>query len=168
MTQFSKDFLGDTLKKQLIAENKDFANLLNNYRAQELIFDFGQEEWDKISNQNFPDLPGGFMEVFEKGINIGNCGAVSKRMSYSYNNIDIVIGALPILRGTPGSPHGGHAWFEDYKYIYDTTLLLKINKCVKEKLGYKDEVILSWDTLLNDPFYFARREFVNDRSIKKW
>lgn len=167
MAEETKTFLGDSLKNELLSKDEHFAKIIDNYKTEGLIFNFDQEEWDKINSQNFPDLPGGFIEVFERGINIGNCAATCKRMSYSYDNINIVTGTLPILKGTTGSPLGGHAWLEDNKYIYDTTLLLKIDKCIKDKLGYKDEVVLTWDKLMNDPFYYARREFVNDKSLKK-
>jgi hypothetical protein len=161
-----KTFFGDSLKNELIKTNKKIKDLIDMYEGENLVFDFGPEEWDKISSQNFPDLKGGFMEVFEKGINIGNCGGTVKRFSYSYDNVDIVIGELPILKGTVGSPEGGHVWLEDNQYIYDTSLLLKIDKRIKDEFGYKDKVILTWDMLMSDPLYSARREYVNDKSIK--
>jgi hypothetical protein len=167
MIQDTKTFLGDSLKKQLLVENTAFADLINTYKEEGLVFDFGPKEWEKINSQNFQGLPGGFMTVFEQGINIGNCAAIAKLLSYSYIDVSIVTGALPILTGTPGSPLGGHAWLEDNEYIYDTTLLLKINKCLKDKFGYKDDVILKWNDLMSDPMYRSRREFVNDRGIKK-
>jgi hypothetical protein len=165
-TTEKKNFMGDSLRNELIKKSPALASIIEKYSPLGLISEFGEEEWEKIRKQNFPDLPGGFYEVFERGINEGNCGAVSKRLSYSYDNVSLVNGILPMLTGTTGSPNGKHTWMETKDYIYDTTLLLKINKQLKQEMGYIDEVVVGPDILNRDPFYQARKEFVNDPTIK--
>ena len=128
------------------------------------------EEWNKINSQNFvshiPEMKE-FIDMFTLGYNIGNCVGTSRQLSYSYNDVDIVSGILPILKGTKNAEQlGGHCWLETRKYIIDTSLLLVIDKSLKEELGYIEEQRIKSYQLANSPRYQARKEYVNDPYIK--
>ena len=109
-----------------------------------------------------------FIDMFVLGYNIGNCVGTSRQLSYSYNNDSIVSGILPFLKGKKNSEkEGGHCWLETNKELIDTTLMLVMDKEVKKKLGYLEEQRLTPTDLALSPRYQARKEFVNDISIKK-
>jgi len=180
----SNIFKGYDLLRKLIKENPEFRDKFLKYRASGEIAYFGQEDWLKITNQNFlpPPYPPydeieSFYQLFEKGINIGACIYSSKQLSYSFDNVDLVRGFQRYLVGTPSSKNGGHCWMEVDSYIYDTTLLIKIKKEIAVEMGYSDKTISSrtsniecvrWDyeTLMSNGSYRARKKYINDPSIK--
>lgn len=132
---------------------------------------FNDEEWDKIKNQNFispnPELKN-FTDMFILGYNIGNCIGTSRQLSYSYRNVDLVSGRLPILKGTLNAEkEGGHGWLENDNYIIDTSLMLVIDKSLKETIGYIEERRITAHELASSPIYKARRDFVNDKNINR-
>jgi len=109
-----------------------------------------------------------FIDMFLLGYNIGNCGGASRQLSYSYNNVDIVSGILPILKGTLNAEkEGGHCWLETPENIIDTSLVLVIDKSLKNDLGYIEEQRITSSQLASSPTYQARKEFVNDKNLKK-
>lgn len=88
-------------------------------------------------------------------------------LSYSYDDVDIVSGVLPILKGTRNAEkEGGHCWLETPTTIIDTTLMLVMDKSLKEKIGYIEEVRIKDSQLRNSSTYQSRKNFVNDRSIR--
>lgn len=48
-----------------------------------------------------------------------------------------------------------------------TTLMLVIDISLKETLGYIEENRISYARLLEDPIYQARKEFANDKNLRK-
>ena len=109
-----------------------------------------------------------FLDLFTLGYNIWNCVGTSKQLSYSYDNIDIVSGILPILKGTLNAEkEGGHCWLDTDKTILDTSLMLVIDKSLKHDLGYLEERRLTLKQLSSMPLYQSRKEFVNDKELKK-
>ena len=109
-----------------------------------------------------------FEDMFLLGLNIGNCGGASRQLSYSYDDVDIVSGILPMLKGTLNAEkEGGHIWLETRDKIIDTTLMLIIDKSLKQELGYIEQERLTSDKLKTMQNYQARKEFTNDPSIKK-
>ena len=50
-----------------------------------------------------------------------------------------------------------------YRYF----LMLVIDKSLKSKFGYKEEVRIPSYKLNSDPRYQSRKEFTNDRSIRR-
>lgn len=156
---------------KLCRENLEFRHLISENLKNGKIRFFNEEEWDKINSQNFvspsPEMEE-FLDLFTLGYNIGNCVGTSKQLSYSYDNVDIVSGILPILKGTLNAEkEGGHCWLETDKTIIDTTLMLVIDKSLKHDLGYLEEQRLTSKQLSNMPLYKARKEFVNDKELKK-
>ena len=104
--------------------------------------------------------------MFSLGYNIGNCVGTSRQLSYSYCNVDIVSGIFPLLKGTLNAEkEGGHCWLETTTNIIDTSLMLVIDKSLKNKLGYIEEQRLTAFQLANSPNYQARKEFVNDKNL---
>lgn len=125
----------------------------------------------KNQNQNFvspsPEMKE-FIDMFILGLNIGNCVGTSRQLSYSYNNASIVSGILPLLKGKKNSEkEGGHCWLETPKELIDTTLMLVMDKSLKKDLGYIEEQRLTPYDLALSPRYQARKEFVNDKNIKR-
>ena len=86
---------------KLCRENLEFRHLISENLKNGKIRFFNEEEWDKINSQNFvspsPEMEE-FLDLFTLGYNIGNCVGTSKQLSYSYDNVDIVSGILPIRR----------------------------------------------------------------------
>lgn len=156
---------------ELYNTNEQFQTIIKEGMENGQIRFFDEREWDKIKKQNFvsPDAKmKEFIDMFVLGYNIGNCVGTSRQLSYSYNNVSIVSGILPFLKGKKNSEkEGGHCWLETNKEVIDTTLMLVMDKEVKKKLGYIEEQRLTSTDLALSPRYQARKEFVNDISIKK-
>lgn len=155
---------------RLYNKNTEFKKLIDEGMRNHTIRFFEDEEWDKIKAQNFisPDpRMKEFIDMFLLGFNIGNCGGTSLQLSYSYDDVDRVTGILPFLKGTLNAPNGGHQWLETKTHIIDTSLMLVIDKSLKSKFGYKEEVRIPSYKLNSDPRYQSRKEFTNDRSIRR-
>ena len=108
------------LFKKLYEENENFKKIIDENMNDKIRF-FSEEEWDKIKEQNFMSPVkelNEFIDMFTLGYNIGNCAGTSRQLSYSYNDVDIVSGILPMLKGTLNAEkEGGHVWLENDKYI---------------------------------------------------
>ncbi|MGN0974208.1 MAG: hypothetical protein ACI4OT_05635 [Bacilli bacterium] len=164
------DIKGYDLFWELYNNNLNFKNIISKNMELGKIRFFNDEEWDKINSQNFvshiPEMKE-FIDMFTLGYNIGNCVGASRQLSYSYNDVDIVSGILPILKRTKNAEKlGGHCWLETRKYIIDTSLMLVIDKSLKEELGYIEEQRIKSYQLSKSPMYQARKEYVNDPNIK--
>lgn len=88
---------------QVYHGNSDFSNIIDEGFKNGKIRFFNDEEWNKINNQNFVSPVSEmkeFRDMFLFGYNVGNCVNTSRQLSYSYHNVDIVSGILPILKGT--------------------------------------------------------------------
>ena len=165
-----QNFKGFDLLNKVLQQNETFKQLVNENMEQGKIRQFGEEEWDKIKKQNYisgnPDLKT-FYDIFSLGWNIGNVGMVSRQLSYSYNNVDLVSGFLPLLTGSINSPNGEHEWLENDKEIIDTTLCLIIDKSLKEEMGYQTEFRFTQQELMQNELYRERKEFINDETINR-
>jgi len=155
----------------LYNNNLTFKNLIDKSRNEGKIRDFGDDEWNKIKSQNYdpptPELKE-FIDLFIFGYNIGNCVNTSIQLSYSYNDVDIVSGILPILKGTLNAEKvGGHCWLETSNFIIDTSLMLVIDKSLKSDFGYQEEQRITAHQLRLSTNYQTRKEFTNDRFLKK-
>ena len=162
---------GFDLLKKLCRENKKFYEIIqNNFKEGKIRF-FNENEWNKIDSQNFVSPISEmreFRDMFILGYNIGNCAGASRQLSYSYSDVDIVSGVLPILKGTLNAlEEGGHCWLESKDHIIDTSLMLVIDKSLKNELGYIEEQRLTALQLARSPRYQARKDFVNDESLNK-
>lgn len=155
---------------ELYQNNNSFKECISKNLQNGKIRLFNDEEWDKIKSQNFispiPEMKE-FIDMFTLGYNIGNCVGASRQLSYSYSDVDIVSGILPILKGSLNSEkEGGHCWLETPNKIIDTTLMLVIDKSLKDDFGYIEEQRLTSYQLSSMPYYQARKEFVNDPNLK--
>lgn len=155
----------------LYHHNDHFHKLIDENMKSGKIRFFNDDEWSKINDQNFiPPIPQmkNFADMFLLGHNIGNCVGASWQLSYSYDDVDIVSGILPVLKGTRNAEkEGGHCWLENESYIIDTSLMLVIDKSLKQEFGYIEEQRLTASSLKTSPTYIARKEFVNDQSLKQ-
>ena len=137
-----EDFKGYDFLNDLFSKNPEFKEKVQYYMKNGKIRFFSEQEWDKIQKQNYiSTIPGvtNFYDIFKLGYNVGDCVGVSWQLSYSYDDVDIVSGTVPILKGTLNAEkEGGHRWLENQKYIIDTSLLLVIDKDLKGELGYKE------------------------------
>lgn len=150
-------------------KNPNFHKIINENFANGKIRFFNENEWDKINSQNFVSPTREmkeFRDMFLLGYNIGNCVGASRQLSYSYHDVDIVSGVLPILKGTLNAERlGGHCWLETPDNIIDSSLMLVIDKSLKNDLGYIEEQRLTSYQLANSPIYQARKKFVNDKDL---
>lgn len=154
----------------LYNSNNDFNELITYGFNNNLIRFFNDIEFNKINSQNFISYDNNikeFIDMFLLGYNIGNCVGASRQLSYSYNDVDIVSGILPILKGTKNAlQEGGHCWLENDKYIIDTSLMLVIDKKLKDRFGYIEEQRITKSDLKRSQSYQSRKDFVNDNSLK--
>ena len=156
---------------QLYYNNRDFKTLIDEGFKNKQIRYFNDEELNKIRNQNFihPTDPNikEFEDIFNLGLNIGSCVFTSRQLSYSYNDVDLVSGTIEFLKGTFNAEEfGGHAWIETKDTIIDTSLMLVIDKSLKEKFGYVEENRITTSQLRQNPNYQARKEWTNDLYLK--
>jgi len=164
-----ENFKGFEFINKLMEDNEQLSNLINTNVALGKIRYFGEEEWEKIKKQNFvnanPEIKG-FYDIFQIGDNkYGNRAEIVKQLSFSYNNVSIAGGELSILKDTKND--GSHTWLETNDHIIDPTLLLIIDLSLKNELGYVTQNIVTAEMLAGHDMYQARKEFVNDSSLKK-
>ena len=149
--------------KRLLKENKDFRQKVINGYANGKIVGFNEEIWNKINKQNIRRI-NNFEDVFIEGANIGYCTVASKQLSYSFDNVYICGGELPILKGTKNCKEGEHTWIETDNQIIDTTLMLIIAKDYSKEIGYKEENKYNPNI---DPIYLVAKEITRDSSLRK-
>lgn len=122
----------------LYNSNDNFHNLVDKGMKEDKVRFFDETEWSKIKSQNFVSPSKEmkeFIDMFLLGYNISNCVGTTRQLSYSYYNADIVSGILPILKGTLNAEkEGGHCWLETPNSIIDTSLMLVIDKSLKNDL----------------------------------
>lgn len=165
-----QEFKGLDLYKKLKDKYPEYFSQIDEYIKEGKIRFFDEREWDLVDSQNFmsPHVNfDSFYDMFAVGYNEGNCVGMVRQMSYSYNDVDIVSGRLPILQGTRNAEvEGGHAWLENENQIIDTSLLLVIDKELKSALGYIEEQRVTQFHLSLSSIYQARKEFVNDKNLR--
>lgn len=154
---------------EIYNNNSSFSKTINENLSNGKIRFFDDNEWDKIKNQNFVSFCSEiqeFIDMFLLGYNIGNCCGASRQLSYSYDDVDMVTGRFPILKGTKNAQkEGGHCWLETSESIIDTSLMLVIDKSLKNDFGYIEEQRLTAFSLSRSHRYQSRKEFVNDKNI---
>jgi hypothetical protein len=155
----------------LYRNNDSFRNVIDSGMESGMISFFSDDLWDRIKSQNFisyDDRMKEFIDMFLLGYNIGNCVGASRQLSYSFNDVDIVSGVLPILKGTLNAEkEGGHCWLENDCFIIDTSLMLIIDKSLRDDLGYIEENRITKECLKRSQVYQARKDFVNDALLRK-
>jgi len=156
---------------QLCKKNETFKELVVKAIVEEKIRKFCDTEWDIIKKQNYrsptPEATD-FYDIFALGYNIGDCVGISRQLSYSFDDVDLVSGILPLLKGSKNAEkEGGHCWIETEEHILDTTLLLVINKDLKNALGYHEEQRITSEMLKNSNRYQCVKKFTNDKFIKE-
>ena len=119
MLKKASEYSASYINNNLELKNKIQYGIDNN-----LVFKFGDEEIEKLRSLSYVVIYDDVIKLFEEGYNLGNCSEFAKLLSYAYPNSKIGIGYFkPSYNG-----ENGHAWMETDEYIYDTTLLLKIDK----------------------------------------
>lgn len=100
-------------------------------------------------------------ELFKQGLNIGKCRLTSTYLSFCFKHFTLVeYGECKILVNTLNSPFGEHAWLEVGDYIYDTTLMLMIQKKLAyEKLSYMSYQVRTSEELLKEKKYLMQKQF---------
>lgn len=159
------NYKGLAVLKDLL-QNEELFNLFLKHMESGKILPFDDQDFSKIENQNIRGI-NNFIDVFREGFNIGCCTPTSKQLSYSFDNVDLVSGLMENLKGTKNSPNGEHSWMEVDGYIYDTTLMLKIDKSLAKELGYKEENRIMYSQLCCDKFYSCTKDYTNDSELRR-
>ena len=121
-----------------------------------LVFNFGNDEFEKLNSLSYVVIFDDVINLFKEGYNLGNCSEFAKLLSYAYDSSKIAIGYFkPSYNG-----QNGHAWMECGNYIYDTTLLLKIDKEYANVLGYVK--LKEYDPMTNS-LYRNRKQIYNEK-----
>lgn len=121
-----------------------------------LVFNFGNDEFEKLKSLSYVVIFDDVINLFKEGYNLGNCSEFAKLLSYAYDSSKIAIGYFkPSYNG-----QNGHAWMEYGNYIYDTTLLLKIDKEYANVLGYVK--LKEYDPMTNS-LYRNRKQIYNEK-----
>ena len=155
----------------LYKKNDSFRSVVDSGMSSNMIRFFDDDLWDKIKSQNFisyDDRMKEFVDMFLLGYNIGNGVGASRQLSYSFNDVDIVSGVLPIIKGTLNAEkEGGHCWLENDCFIIDTSLMLVIDKSLRDDFGYIEENRITKESLRRSQVYQARKDFVNDNELRR-
>lgn len=157
-----KSYLCFEILKELYNNNPEFKKLVDEGIKEGKISGFPDELWIAIDNQNVRGLKS-FENVFRDGYNIGGQTVVSRQLSYSFPTCTLCSGTLPLIAGTKNSPSGEHSWMTSDGLVYDTTLMLVMDRTYSSKLGYQYE--MEYDPS-EDPIYSATQEFTNDKEQK--
>lgn len=166
-----EEFKGHKLFDEFMENNESFRSLIDTGMQNGLIRKFDDREYALMTEQNFMGpMPGidSLYDICKMGLNVGSCAYMARQFSFSYDNVDIVAGILPMIKGTLNAEkEGGHVWLETEDEIIDTTFLLVINKSLKDLIGYIEEERRTQFDLRTDDRYMSRKEFVRDPSLKK-
>lgn len=114
-------------------------------QLQEEIFKI---ELDKYCEDNVSTMK----EVYEWGLNIGNCGLTSRYFAIHFPRALYHRGKCKLLVGTKKAPNGEHAWIENDGYVIDSTLMIKVPVDEADKY-YKSEGVLHYDSARKLPEY---------------
>ena len=112
-----------------------------------LVFNFGNDEFEKLKSLSYVVIFDDVINLFKEGYNLGNCSEFAKLLSYAYDSSKIAIGYF--------KPR-----MECGNYIYDTTLLLKIDKEYANVLGYVK--LKEYDPMTNS-LYRNRKQIYNEK-----
>lgn len=157
-----KGYLCFETLRDLYNNNQEFKKLVDDGIKSGKITGFPEELWVAIDEQNVRGLKS-FEDVFREGYNIGGQAVVSRQLSYSFPTCTLCSGLLPLIAGTKNSPSGEHSWMVSDGNVYDTTLMLVIDRDYSNKLGYQYELEYNPG---RDPIYNATHEFTNDKELK--
>ena len=152
-----------------LRETLNVKPILDMYINDGSITEFDEDLIWKIKHTNVLMLRD-FFQIFEEGLNIGTCGMTSRYLSYLFNKFTIVEkGVCKILKGTKGAPDGDHAWLVVDGYVYDTTLMLKIEQDIAYNvLGYIPYKEVTSKEVMKDTVYIMQKEIALDLSNLKW
>lgn len=143
-----ESILDVALKDENFKEVYDFG--IKNY----LITPFSEFLFDQTRGVYIKDLDMSLYDYFMDGNHIGRCFTTAYYLSELFDEFTVYRGFLPAIQGTKNSINGNHAWLVSDGYIYDTSLLLKIDEQLAEYLGYKIEApCLSNTTIKNKKSY---------------
>lgn len=162
INQDRKDYLCFDMLKQFYNNDPKFKEFIDTGIQEGKIAGFPEELWIAIDNQNVRGLRT-FEDVFREGYNIGGCTVVSRQLSYSFPTCTLCSGLLPIIAGTKNSPIGEHSWMTSNGKVYDTSLMLVMDRNYANKLGYQYEAEYNPH---QDDIYCATYEFTNDQNLK--
>lgn len=155
-----KNYLCFEILRELYNENPEFKKQIDDGVKEGKISGFSEELWITIDNQNIRGLKS-FEDLFKDGYNIGGQTVVSRQLSYSFPKCTLCSGKLPVITENSETPE--HAWITSDGLVYDTTLMLVIDREYSSKLGYQFEI--EYDPS-EDPMYTTIQEFTNSGEIK--
>lgn len=149
------------LKSDSIIPEKQFEKLLP----------FDDELINSFKKMNVP-MPFiiSFYNIFKEGLNIGSCGFTSRYLSFLFESFTLVeFGTCELVKGTEGAPNGEHSWIISNGFVYDTTLMLKIDEVIALNfLGYTPRDVIYSEDLLKDELYLMQKDIVMDYEMVIW
>lgn len=152
----------DLIKNLL--KNKKFYNILELGFNSGNILPFNEELLQEFNKLNIRWPVKDIDEVLYLGGNIGGCTTMAYQLSFLFDDCYKCAGFLPILKGTKNSCDGRHTWMESSNgWIYDTSLMLIINKTYSKMIGYQENIREKYDDL---QFYSEQKEFALDKSFR--
>lgn len=108
-----------------------------------LIMPFDESFMEPMKFINISVIHCSLYDYFKRGDNIGFCLEACEYLSEMFDEYEIYKGVLPAIKGTERSMNGEHAWLISDGIIYDTSLLLAIDKSLSEYLGYIPQGVVS-------------------------
>lgn len=162
INQERKDYLCFDMLKQLYNTNPEFKEFIDKGLKEQKISGFTEELWKAIEAQNIRGLKT-FEDVFKDGYNIGGQTVVSRQLSYSFPECTLCTGTLPIVMDSKLIDEETYSWMTSDGYIYDTALMLIMDREYANRLGY--QYVIEYDPH-QDPIYQETYEFTNNQEIK--
>ena len=162
INQDRKNYLCFEMLRAYYNNDNEFRKLVDDGVRTGKVAGFPEELWQAIDNQNIRGLKS-FEDVFRDGYNIGGPTVVSRQLSYSFPSCTLCSGVLPMISGTKNSEMGECSWMVSDGNIYDTSLMLIIDKTYANKFGYQYEYEYNPH---NDPIYCATYEFTNNQELR--
>lgn len=80
-------------------------------------------------------------EVYEKGLNIGNCGLTSRYFAREWKEAEMHVGICDLLKGTKKAENGSHAWITVNDIIIDSTMMITIPATEASQFYHSDKVL---------------------------
>lgn len=153
-----KDYLCFNLIKEKLEYDFEFKKIIEEGIINNKIVGFDEDLWNTINIIKTRTYKS-FFDVFKDGMNIGSCTFTSEELSYGFKKVDLVSGIMKYIKGSKSSLNGEHSWIEDDYYIYDTSLLLIIDKSYKDKMGYVEYRRIDSNFLYQNKMYEIAKEF---------
>lgn len=152
------------LLKETIENDREFCKTILEGIRDKKIRPFDEELLEKLNIINIRGKAKDMDEVLFHGANIGACTSMALHLSFILTGCYRCSGLLPLIKGSLNSPNGEHTWLETINEIYDTSLMLIIDKSYKDKIGYQEEAKMPYELM---KFYYEKKDYALDSDLNK-